>query len=174
MAMAVQKPTMVLLIGVSGSGKSYWANAQKGYVVISRDKIRKDMNIIKSDGKKAVGDAETEQTVFDTEVAQIRHYMSYGMNIIIDDTNLSPYTRSIFAGMALAYNYDISIVVIREDLEKCIERRKGEIDPEVIRRQYDSLLSLWNEEEEDWKFPEVSPYSFRYDGTVATIYNNKK
>lgn len=164
---------MVILIGVSGSGKSTWANAQKGYVVISRDEIRRGMNIIKSDGKKAVGDAETERTVFDTEIAQIRHYMSYGMNIIIDDTNLSPYTRSIFAGMALAYNYDIAIVVIRESLSTCIERRKDEIKPEVIRKQYDALLSLWNEEEEDWVFPEVSPYSFRYEGTVATIYNDR-
>lgn len=78
----------IITVGISGSGKTTWAEQQEGFININRDDIRFDYfcggvrNWKLYDFKKY----EKEATRIQKEL--IEHYAEKGLSIIISDTNL--------------------------------------------------------------------------------------
>lgn len=148
--------TVKIFVGLPGTGKSTEAKKYHDYIVISRDLIRAQRQIIVDPNRKAVGGAEEEVKVFNTEVNQLKQAVLQGKNVIIDDTNLKATTRSFFLGVikAINPNYKVEIVFFKESsLEDCIKRR-SEIPLKAIRNM--AIMG-------DWTPKETSPWSVQYD-----------
>ena len=129
--------SLVVLVGISGSGKSTFARAHfKPTEVISSDFCR-----------GLVADDENDQSA--TKAAfELLHYivgkrLAGGRLTVVDATNVQPEARRTL--VALAREHDVLPVAIVLDLPEklCAERNAGREDrdfgPHVLRRQHDQL-----------------------------------
>lgn len=138
-----------MLIGLPGSGKSYYANeyikTRSGTVVISSDDIRQEL----------WGDANDQQNpsqVFDEMFNRTVAAMEKGTNVIYDATNLVAKTRkTTLTRLRQALDQDFIAVadVIVCSLSEC-KRRQGERDrkvpDEVIDRMVRQFQTPWYNE----------------------------
>lgn len=128
-----------MLIGLPGSGKSYYANeyikTRSGTVVISSDDIRQEL----------WGDANDQQNpsqVFDEMFNRTVAAMKKGTNVIYDATNLVAKTRkTTLARLRQALDQDFVAVadVIVCSLSEC-KRRQGERDRKVPNEVIDRMV----------------------------------
>ncbi|HEX2823829.1 MAG TPA: polynucleotide kinase-phosphatase, partial [Streptosporangiaceae bacterium] len=129
--------SLVVLVGVTGSGKSTFARAHfKPTEVISSDFCR-----------GLVADDENDQSAT-REAFELLHYiagkrLAGGRLTVVDATNVQPESRREL--VALAREHDVLPVAIVLDLPEklCAERNAGREDrdfgPHVLRRQRDQL-----------------------------------
>jgi protein phosphatase len=129
--------SLVVLVGVSGSGKSTFGRAHfRPTEVISSDFCR-----------GLVADDENDQSAT-AEAFELLHYivgmrLKAGRLTVVDATSVQPAARRSL--VALAREHDVLAVAIVLDVPEriCIERNAGRPDrnfgPEVIRRQHDQL-----------------------------------
>ncbi|MGD0608214.1 MAG: polynucleotide kinase-phosphatase [Streptosporangiaceae bacterium] len=135
--LAVPELSLVVLVGVTGSGKSTFARAHfKPTEVISSDFCR-----------GLVADDENDQSA--TPAAfELLHYivakrLAGGRLTVVDATNVQPQSRREL--VALAREHDVLPVAFVLDLPEklCAERNAARADrdfgPQVIRRQHDQL-----------------------------------
>lgn len=109
------KPSLVLMMGLPCSGKSSYVLEK-----YKNTHVRLNLDTIKNRDK--------ERVLFFA-------CLSVGVNIVIDNTNMSRKTRNRFIPYALASNYTIEVVHIKTSVDKCIERviqRAETSDREVI------------------------------------------
>ena len=142
----------IITIGVSGSGKSTWANdfvsKNKNYIVIERDKIRSSIqniddgyvvwNMWKWSDEKIVNKKQTELLNLAFENKQ---------NIIISDTNISSKTRKMFEELFNKHKYKIEYKWFDIDIEEAIKRdslRKYPIGKTVIETQFKKYNEIKN------------------------------
>ncbi|MDQ1293058.1 MAG: hypothetical protein QG608_939 [Actinomycetota bacterium] len=135
--LAVPQVALVLLVGVSGSGKSTFARRHFGrFEVISSDFCR-----------GLVADDENDQSATATAFGLLHHIVGLRLAAhrltVVDATNVQRESR---AGLvALAREHDVLCVAIVLDLPEhvCRERNASRTDrtfgPQVIRRQRDQL-----------------------------------
>lgn len=83
------KPTLTLLVGVPGSGKTTWANKnhKENEVVLSSDLIRKELFNDETN-------QENNKLVFTTLYNRARELLKSGKSVIIDATNVTIKDRS--------------------------------------------------------------------------------
>ena len=83
------KPTLTLLVGVPGSGKTTWANKnhKENEVVLSSDLIRKELFNDETN-------QENNKLVFTTLYNRARRLLKSGKSVIIDATNVTIKDRS--------------------------------------------------------------------------------
>jgi protein phosphatase len=129
--------SLVVLIGVTGSGKSTFGRAHfRPTEVISSDFCR-----------GLVADDENDQSAT-AEAFELLHYivgmrLKAGRLTVVDATSVQPAARRSL--IALAREHDVLSVAIVLDVPEriCIERNAGRPDrnfgPQVIRRQHDQL-----------------------------------
>jgi predicted kinase len=108
---------VTVLRGISGSGKSTWAKAQEGAVIVSTD----DYFVI--DGKR----------VFDKDKLQENHqkcfraFMDAVMAkvpwIIVDNTNISAWEFAPYVLAGRTYGYDVEIVTMTCAFATCRARK---------------------------------------------------
>jgi protein phosphatase len=135
--LAVPELSLVVLIGVSGSGKSTFARAHfKPTEVISSDFCR-----------GLVADDENDQSAT-TQAFELLNYivglrLAAGRLTVVDATNVQPDARRKL--VALAREHDVLPVAIVLDLPErlCLDRNSGRPDrnfgEHVVRRQRDQL-----------------------------------
>jgi protein phosphatase len=134
---AVPQLSLVVLIGVSGSGKSTFAHAHfKPTEVISSDFCR-----------GLVADDENDQSATPAAFALLHHIvgvrLAAGRLTVVDATNVQPDARK--ALVALAREHDVLPVAIVLDRPEALcrarnaERVDRDFGPHVIRRQADQL-----------------------------------
>ena len=189
-------PSITILVGVSASGKSTWANEyirsnKKNTIKVSRDGLRKhiygyDDSTIREYYKDMHSKDfnERENIISKLEIEMIRNALKLGKNVIVDNTNLKKtYIQQYLK--TFVYN-DINFKVFDDvDTETCIERdikRVASVGPEVIRKQMKEFTSLKktfqfttqyaisrNTLEQNIRNAEVLPkcYVFDIDGTLA-------
>ena len=136
--MCWEKPTLYVLIGVSGSGKSTYAESlglNTNLAVVSTDAIRKTYfgsEEDQSDGAK----------VFQTAYDWIDYYLQYGKDVVFDATNTTKRGRRELL-CSLTPPFRKVAVLVTPPLEVSLARnskRQRIVPNSVIRRQYEQLI----------------------------------
>jgi predicted kinase len=129
------KGTVVLAIGLPGSGKSSWFK-------------RHDIHPLSSDLlRELLFDDAQEQRFQDLVFSNLRSMLKARliarrpMNYV-DATNLTPHDRHSWIKLAKDYGYDVQGLFFDVPLEVCLERhrRRGRVVPEDIMRKMASKL----------------------------------
>lgn len=147
-------PKLTILRGVAGSGKSTWARAQVGSVVVSRDDLR-DALFGSSDQDyydvpKNVLFAK-EDAVSLAEAALIKAMLAAGKDVIADSTHtMVKYTNRI-AKIGWQAGADVELKVFDVALKVAVERnglraKNGgrNVPADTIKRQHDQLQGSKN------------------------------
>jgi len=129
------KGTVVLAIGLPGSGKSSWFKRHNIHP-LSSDLLR-----------ELLFDDAQEQRFQDLVFSNLRSMLKARliarrpMNYV-DATNLTPHDRQSWIKLARDYGYDVQGVFFDVPLEVCLERhqRRGRAVPEDIMRKMASKL----------------------------------
>lgn len=116
---------IIILRGLPASGKTTYANSQKGYVRVSRDDIRRQLT-----GRfdKFAGDNAFEQTVSTIQKAQVRALLTARKSVIIDDMNLRDRYVKDWIKMADALEVGVDVVNFPTPLVTLIERNRDRVD----------------------------------------------
>jgi predicted kinase len=146
---------LTILRGVSGSGKSTWAEAQAGNpVIVSRDRIR--LGIFGSNDqdyytvpKEVLSRKENLVTKIQDEA--IEQALRAGMDVIVDNTNVTMKFVNPIAAIGYRCGAQVEVEVFDVPLSMAISRNKqrkmlgGRFVPEsVIRDQHSRLQSSKN------------------------------
>jgi predicted kinase len=134
--------SIVLLVGLPGSGKSTWV-ARQGATALSSDAIR-----------ELLADDATDQSIHPRVFATLRYLLRQRLAIgrpvtYIDATHLTPAERQPYARIAEWYGCDLEAVFFDVPVSVCIERNRlrGRVVPEdAIRAMADKLRAPSKEE----------------------------
>ena len=134
--------SIVLLVGLPGSGKSTWA-ARQGATAISSDAIR-----------ELLADDATDQSIHARVFSTIRYLLRQRLAIgrpvtYIDATHLTPAERRPYARIAEWYGCDLEAVFFDVPVSVCIERNRsrGRVVPEeAIQAMAEKLRAPSKEE----------------------------
>lgn len=153
-------PKLVLLVGISGSGKSTWIqehqNEWKNTIVVNFDKLRKEMT-------GDVSDHSMEKEVVRSAFRTIRENLGNGVNVILDATNCHSKNRKgitkyllkrgvFFRGEAIIFESDPnkSKERIKNDLQNSIDRSR--VPDDIIDWQYEAYKSYMTKLRSFWTF----------------------
>lgn len=141
----MKKTKLYIMVGVAGSGKSFWLQSHvrafdPSYAIISRDKIR--FSMVKEDEPYF----SKEPEVYKEFINQIKTSLVTNVETYVDATHLTERSRAqlIRALGKTLKEVEVNAIVIKTPLNKILEqnnRRVGrEIVPEEqIRRMYSSF-----------------------------------
>ncbi len=144
-------PTLILTVGIPGSGKSTWAVQEQRerpfqVRIVTRDDIRFALGTRFEDGDEKA-------------VARIAEYaaeemLDRGYDVIIADTNLSPKVRRRWAQMAKAKGVDLVERAFPIDLDEAIRRVNARADAgghyvptTAIQAMHESMQEYMNNED---------------------------
>lgn len=157
----MDKPTLYLMVGIPGSGKSWYAKGllanQENTMYISRDSIR--FKLLEENDEYF----SHEDIVFNSFVSLIKEHLYDGENVIADATHLNRKSR-----MKVLNNLDLSkikicMVYMDVPLDICLERNskregRAKVPPTIIKNMYKNLTYPDKKEQE-------------YYDTIITICN---
>ena len=160
---------LTIMRGVSGSGKSTWAEAQPNALVVSRDRIRAAVFGSSDQDYYAVPKEvlhKREELVTKIQDTTIAEGLKAGEHVIVDNTNVRPKFIKSIVDIANKAGAEVEVKVIDVPVSVAIQRNKmrgdmgGRVVPEkVIREQHDALRNS-----RDWK-PQATPTPGIYNGT---------
>lgn len=143
---------IIILISISGSGKSTWAknyvkNSEDKSVIVSRDAIRMSLfgltdvtyDEYYAQPQEVIRKREEIVTNFSTQ--QIWYALQNGFNVIADNTHL----RKCYINMYKVFGVELELVIFDTNLNECKIRqgnRQRHTSEEVILAQNKSLKSL--------------------------------
>lgn len=144
-------PTLEILMGLSGSGKSTYAEST-GKAIVSRDALRVAM--FGDDGPNYYEHPQVrtrEDAVTVAEHAAIAGALSVGLDVIHDATNLTTRFSQKIANIGYANGAKVEVKVFDVPLETALERNRkrgmmgGRLVPDdVIRKQHSRLQTSKN------------------------------
>ncbi len=138
-------PTLTIMVGVSGSGKSFlakqWVNKSRGELIrFNRDNIRAMLYVDVPWSKR------NEDFTRKYEQAGVKLALRMGRNVVVDDTNCVVRTRHSWEEIARETQSIFRLVSMTTSLEECIARDakrtgKEHIGEPIIKRQYKDFTS---------------------------------
>lgn len=144
--------SLTIIRGISGSGKSTWAQSQKSddTQIVSRDKIRLGLFDVEYD-------MGIEHLVTIVEHAMIEGFLKSGISVISDNTNVDlTYVREL-ANIGHWWDAKVSLKVFDVPLETAIKNNDhramlgGRFVPHhIIQRQWERF-----QETKEWKIDEA-------------------
>lgn len=129
-------PTVYVLVGIPGSGKSTWAATEaphRNAVIVSRDAIRA---MLTGSDKKMAGDAEFEELVTQIENESVALAIRRGRNVILDATNT--YVKGAIRRMDVAASSvlrphgpfpNVRLVTMDTPFDECMARNAARDHP---------------------------------------------
>jgi len=136
----MNRPILAVMIGISGSGKSTYANGLKTSLnaqLVETDEIRQELT----------GDAEDQSQngkVFEIARKRVNDYLAQGKNTIIDATSLTIRDRKDWIEIGKANNAEIRAYFIDTPVSICKSqnsKRKRKVPEWVIDKQVSKLFS---------------------------------
>lgn len=136
----MNKPILAVMIGISGSGKSTYANGLKTSLnaqLVETDAIRIELT----------GNAEDQSQngkVFEIARKRVNDYLSQGKNTIIDATSLTVRDRKDWIDIAKQNNAEARAYFIDTPIDICKSqnrKRERKVPEFVIDRQASKLQS---------------------------------
>jgi predicted kinase len=143
-----------IIIGLSGSGKSTWANEfcrnNPDWLRINRDDIRKSMlSVSLNEYHQWANDAKhrIEKLVTEQHNQLLINALNENWNVVLDNTHLKVSYINEYKKLLTQYfnEFEISYHFIDTPLEICIKNDKNRVDivgEEIIREQFMRLNSL--------------------------------
>jgi protein phosphatase len=135
--LTIPKHSLVLLVGVSGSGKSSFAKKHfRTSEIISSDYCR-----------YIVCDDENDQSAT-KDAFEILHFiarmrLARGRLTVIDATNVQVAARKPLIALAGEYNMPVLAIVLNLSEQRCLERNQArlyrKVDPQIVRTQVEDL-----------------------------------
>lgn len=174
--------SLIILVGISGSGKSTWAahkaKESNDYLVVNRDKIRElifgytESTISEYYSRKDLNAQEKEVTEYENVL--IKEGLAKGKIVIVDATHLERKYIERFK----FFNVYTRIIYFDTDLEVAIRRdseRVRVVGEDIIKKQYDKYQKLIKNKVNGWSEEKIYKYSpiksdcviFDIDGTLA-------
>lgn len=134
------KPILAVMVGISGSGKSTYANGLKTSLnaqLVETDAIRLELT-----GNSE--DQSQNSRVFDVAKKRVNDHLSQGKNTIIDATSLSTKDRADWIDIGKARDAEIRAYFIDTPVSTCKSqnnKRQRKVPEWVIDRQADKLFA---------------------------------
>lgn len=135
----IQVPSLLVLIGISGAGKSSLARS-----------LFLPTEILSSDHCRAlISDSENDQSVtpqaFELLLTIARFRLALGRLCVIDATNLSVKDRQKYVQLGREARCPVSALVVDPGIDVCLGRTAGRLDRDisidVVRSQHAVLLA---------------------------------
>lgn len=127
---------LVLLVGVSGSGKSTFAKRHfSATEILSSDAIREEV-------LDDINDQSGNQLVFDVLHARVEQRMKQGLLTVVDATNVAHRDRIGMLHMAKQHYVQSYAIVFDFPLDDCLQanaQRQRQVPTEIISTQYETL-----------------------------------
>jgi predicted kinase len=129
------QPELFIMVGISGSGKSTFANGlktSKSATIVSTDDIREEL----------FGDAGVQADggrVFGIARKRVHDLLAQGKNAVIDATSLNAKDRRTWVEIGKANNAKITAYVVNPSIEKAKlqnQKRTRKVPDFVIDRQF--------------------------------------
>ena len=116
---------IILIAGVSGSGKTTWRNVflkdNPDYVTINADSIRAELSPINDEG-----DQTNNGLIFSKIIPQrLEKLITENKSAIIDNVNADRRSRKLFIDFAKKYNIDILCYYFLPNVEQSVSRIEG-------------------------------------------------
>lgn len=139
MVIEVRVPSIVVLVGVSGAGKSTFARKWFAATeILSSDRCR----ALVSDDEN---DQSATQDAFSLLMKMAHLRLKRRKLCVIDATNATPYERLKFIWLANEHDCPVSAIVFRTALTTCLERtwmrRDRDIQEPAVIRQHRALMA---------------------------------
>lgn len=154
--------------GVSGSGKSTWAESVPGAVIVSRDALR--VALFQRDDAEYYRRKdlrECEDYITKVEHAAILNGLKAGKHVISDNTNIEVKYMKPLLKIAYSVGAEVERKVFDVSLHTALSRNKlrammggRDVPEDVIRKQHDRLQHTKNQ-----PLPELPPLPAPYTGT---------
>ena len=162
-------PKLIMTRGLPGSGKSTWARAQDGFVVVEKDEIRKEMSKM-----GWVWSHEKEGQVKAAQGRKISMLLRSGQNVIAADTNFGPGHEERLKNLATSCGAEFAVRDFTDvPLQVCLDRNKTRGDGERVPEE--AIMGMYEkfvrpaEKFEQVEVVEGLPYAVicDLDGTLA-------
>ena len=162
----------IFTVGVSASGKTTWAEQQKGFININRDDIRFETFCggVRSWSLYKFSKAN-EAKVSEIQHARLTSAIAHNKDIIISDTNLNPKNYRGMVNLLEWHNYEIEFKFFPISYEEALKRDSSRAIPvgqQVIARQFEQFNKLYGDKVvNDPSLPKCIIVDV--DGTVAEM-----
>lgn len=131
-----------ILRGLPGSGKSYWAKEVKDAKIVSADAY------FMVDGKYQFDLSKLREAHNWCLLKFMEHITNHRPEtIIVDNTNIRIFEFSPYYRIAEVFGFEVKIVQIQRDLEKCILNNIHSVPKETIElmaKSFEPVPHFWN------------------------------
>ena len=159
----------VITVGISASGKTYWASQQKA-VDVNRDWIRFNVIAPGSDWGNYKFNKSKENEVTKIQEQMVMDAHGKGQDVVISDTNINPNTRNKWITLLTELGYEVDVKEFPITLEQAYKRdslRANGVGQNVIYSQYQKWLEYKGRKTYTADESKPKAILFDIDGTLA-------